>query len=608
MLFLVSIIGVAGTSAALEEQTVNSLEVSDIISISNVTDIYFDELARDENVSYNYRSLLECWNPDGSKVLVLTRYAPLGEPELDALYFLNADGTEPREIIATRNNTMERSLELTANEHFEIARWNSAGDHFAFYGNVVNVSDTMMVVGDDTFIGAAGVSVVGIADINRNSVEVIGVRNLSNISIWNWIDHEREFEWEPNGTDAIMILNGDIWVVQKYDSSSNQIIDSEKGVSECMWNHKGDQIAFVEDGLWTTDRYTGDDLKQLASNADRLIGWSLDDSMIYYSSYEDESCSHFVVQLNDSKITKISTGSLSDYMSIGPDGRLLFTNSTYQDGKLISSCLNIADADGTHINILDENASEYAYLISKASWSPKGDKIATAFNIIDANGSEKHEIVLGDTFSWHPSGDYIAFEVDHPVGDMYATKVYVANSDGSGVTQVSPDDNYSYSLNDWLPHGSVSNDWSPDGSRMLIKRNGLNHSSEELLVVRFSGFDEIMSLDFKDYTTVRKDVHISVTSMSQPVQHALITLDGREIGVTDENGSFTYYIIDEPGTHMLNASKEGYLDSGKELTVYGDAYSSVKDDEISDQVDDTGGSMSTILTPIWDWLNGITGN
>lgn len=142
---------------------------------------------------------------------------------------------------------------------------------------------------------------------------------------------------------------------------------------------------------------------------------------------------------------------------------------------------------------------------------------------------------------------------------------------------------------------------------MLIKRNGLNHSSEELLVVRFSGFDEIMSLDFKEYNIPGKELNVVVTSMSQPVQNALITMDGRELGLTDENG-YLNYTIKESGIHIVNASKEGYFASGKELTVYGDAYSSVKDDEISDQVDDTGGSMSTILSPIWDWLNGITGN
>lgn len=596
LLFLVSIISAAGTSAALKEQTENSINVSDIISISNVTDSYFGKLAREENVSYTDRSLLGCWSPDGSKVLVLTRYAPSDAPELDAMYLLNADGTEPKEIIATRNNTMEKSLELTANEDFKIARWNSAGDHFSFYGNVVNVTDTLMVIDNETFIGNAGVNIIGIADVDRNSVEAIGA-NLSDISKWDWIDYEREFEWEPNGTDAVMILNGDLCVVENYVSSLNQINDSEGGISECMWNHKGDSIAFIEGSLWTTDRHTGDDLKKLASNADRLVGWSQDDSKIYYSSYENDSCSQYVVQLNDSKITKISTGSLDDYMLIGPDGKILFTNTSFEDGKVISSSLSVADADGTDKKMLDENASEYAYLISKASWSPDGDKIATAFNIINANGSEKYDIELGNTFSWHPSGDYIAFEAVDSVGGINTTRVCVANSDGSGITQVSPDDNYSYSFDGW----------SPDGSRMLITKHDTNYTTEELLAVRFSGFDEIMSLRFKEYALPGKELLILVKSMSQPVQNALVTLDGKEIGTTDENGHLNY-TVSESGIHILNASKEGYFASGKELTVYGDTYSSVKDGDVSDTTDSPEGSVSTMPTPLRDWLNNLTGN
>lgn len=602
ILFMGSIIGAAGTSAASEEQTENSLDVSDIISISKVTDSYYEELAREESVSYTGRTLLSCWSPDGSRVLVLTRYAPIGEPELDAFYLVNADGTEPKEIIATRNNTMEKSLELVTDEDFKIARWNSDGDRFSFNANVVCVNDTFFVINGETFVRAAGTGIVCIADVNDVIVKSVstGLSGVDSIRE-NSTDADRiqgsshGLDWEPDGTYAAVIINGQLYVTDPYVSYLNQLTNSsiEESIDECMWNHKGDRIAFAGDDLWIIDKHDESDLKKLASDVSRIIGWSLDDSMIYYSSYGDGISSHYVVRLNDSKITKITTGSLDDYLVIGPDGRILFTNSTFGDGDLISSCLYIADADGTNKKLLDENDSIYAHLISKASWSPKGDKIATGFNIINVNGSGKYEIELGRTFSWHPCGDYIAFETVDSVDDRYITKVCVANSDGNGITQVSPDDDCSYSFDGW----------SPDGSRMLITKD----IADELFVVRFSGFDEIMSIDFKEYNIPGKELNVVVTSMSQPVQNALITMDDKELGLTDENGCLSY-TVKESGIHIVNASKEGYFAYGKELTVYGDSYSSVKDEEVSDIADNSEESVSTMLSDFWNLFCSSNGN
>jgi TolB protein len=598
MLFLVSVICATGTSVALKEQTENSLEVSDIISISNVTDSYYEELARDENVTYTDRSLLCSWSPDGSQVLVLTRYAPIGTPELDAFYLVNADGTEPEEIVATRNNTMEKSLGLIADEDFKIARWNSDGDRFAFNANIVRVNDTFIVINGETFVGAAGMGIVCIADIDGDVVRsastgLSGVDSIRENS--TDIGRVHGLDWEPDGTDAAVIINDQLYVTDQYVSYLNQLTNSsiEESIDECMWNHQGNMIAFAGEELWIVDKHDGSGLKKLASDVSRLIGWSQDDSMICYSSYGDGISSQYVVRLNDSKITKITTGSLDDYLVIGPDGRMLFTNSTFGDGDLISSGLYVADADGTNKKLLGENDSIYAYLTSKASWSPDGDKIATAFNIINANGSGKYDIELGRTFSWHPSGDYIAFETGDYVGDRYITRVCVANSDGSGITQVSPDDDCSYSFDGW----------SPDGSRMLITKG----VREELIVVRFSEFDEIMSIDFKEYNIPGKELNIVVTSMSQPVENALITMDGRELGLTDEKGCLNYTIT-ESGIHIVNASKEGYFASGKQLTIYDDSYSSVKDDDVSDSTGNPEESVSTILTPFQDWLDSLTGN
>lgn len=80
------------------------------------------------------------------------------------------------------------------------------------------------------------------------------------------------------------------------------------------------------------------------------------------------------------------------------------------------------------------------------------------------------------------------------------------------------------------------------------------------MLVKFSGYDEIISLDVPDSIIKDQNFSIFVKSMSQPVQNAHITLDGVEIGMTNETGCVNY-TIPKSGTYVLNASKEGYVDS-----------------------------------------------
>ncbi|TQD24999.1 hypothetical protein [Methanolobus vulcani] len=541
LLFMVSFICAAGTSAALKEQTENSLEVSDVISISNVTDSYFEELARDENVTYTDRTLLGCWSPDGSKVLVLTRYAPLGEPELDAFYLVNADGTEPKEIIATRNNTMDRSLELVADEYFKIARWNSAGDSFAFNANVVRVNNTFVVINGETFVGAAGMGIVCIADVDGDVVRSVGtgLSGVDSIRVNSTdIGRVHGLEWEPDGTDAAVIIDGQLHVTDQYVSFLNQLTNSsiEESIDECMWNHQGNRIAFAGEDLWIIDKHDGSSLKKLASNADRLIGWSLDDSMIYYSSFDDGISSQYVVRLNDSKITKMSTGSLDDSLIIGPDGRILFT-TTFASGKYsTNSCLYVADADGNNQKLLEEKEYRYPAYLAGVSWSPKGDKITVSDGIINADGSAKVDIPLRQSFSWHPSGDYIAFETGDSVGKIYTTRVCIANSDGSGITQISPDDDCSYSFDGW----------SPDGSRMLITRYDLNFTKQELLVVSFEGFEE------RSLNTISPEAPSEEWNISLGVANADVL---RSVEQTSDGG----YIVAGTSKSLAEGSKDVWL-------------------------------------------------
>lgn len=438
-LFLLAISAIPG-SALPQEETNISLDISDIISISDIVAPYYSKLAAEEKIPSDIAAVSASWSPDASKILV----RPLSPEDLifDALYILNADGTEVKEFVATHNNTKYRTLQISSvNEHDELALWSPDLNRFVFTMNMYPIKEFYLIADENG-------NVLRVPGTNFSTIESIR-NNISEIS------SQRCFRWNPNGKDAAVIMNDQLYIVDRngfiLQTLTNESI--EKSISNCMWDHKGETCAFIGEHLWIINR-DGTGLKQVASNAGQLIGWSLDDSKLYYSDVENGSRSQFVISVNDSTTTKISTGGLDDYLVIGPAGKILFTNTTYDEEHLTSSSLYVANADGSDQKLLGTNNSVnayYAYLAAGAKWSPQGDKIATAFEIINSDGNGTKKIELGPNFSWHPSGNYIVFNSYDKRGDNYFSKVSVAKSDGSEVTQISPRDNYSYSFSGWSP-------------------------------------------------------------------------------------------------------------------------------------------------------------
>jgi TolB protein len=54
--------------------------------------------------------------------------------------------------------------------------------------------------------------------------------------------------------------------------------------------------------------------------------------------------------------------------------------------------------------------------------------------------------------------------------------------------------------------------------------------------------------------------------MSEPIADALLTFNGKEIGLTNSSG-FLNYSCPDAGRHMINASKTGYRSASKVLVV-----------------------------------------
>ncbi len=265
---------------------------------------------------------------------------------------------------------------------------------------------------------------------------------------------------------------------------------------------------------------------------------------------------------------------------------MIFTASTYNNGN-ISSKLYVADAGGENQKLILEVSGSR---VTKVSWGPKGDKIAFIEDgnlyTINPDGSGRATIALTSfNYAWHPSGDYIAFsadidkktgkDVDHsrfwPKEDSYTWQVFVARPDGTERVRITQNDQINYDLGGWSTDITSQLDykygsWSPDGSRLLVESFDNKFDKMNLLLIKFSGYDEVMSLHVPSSVQQGEEFLIEIKSMSKPVEKAAITLNGREIGITNETGYFNYS-FKEPGRYLLNATREGYRVASKLLIV-----------------------------------------
>lgn len=549
------------TSANPLQKINNSLNIESITSISNITFPHYYSLAKTAKIDAYQVGLFGLWSPDGSRLLIVSAFQPPGTAGLTAVYAMNADGTEVKEIASTLNNTRSKSLNMI------LESWSPDGNKIIILTNIFRLRDFFVIADPDgTLFRVVGKKFTTIDSIRENILN---------------IEWQRDFTWSPDGTKAFVVMGFDPMKQQLYTVDENGFIlkqltdESIKiDVRNPVWSHDGKKIAFNEKNLWVINE-DGTGLKKLTKDDENIyagtISWSSDDSKIFYVA----GGSVRTINVDGTGATEIISSDnriIDDRFSLSPDEqKIIFTASTiYNDGK-ITSRLYVADSDGRNQKLFSEVTGRD---VIRASWSPKGDKIAFIeggnLYTISPDGSGRATIALSSTYyAWHPSGDYIAFsssidkktrrDVDHsmfwPKEESFTTPIFIARPDGTERVQITSNDQLNYLLDSW----------SPDGSRLLVDSFDTNFKSN-FLVIKFSGYDEVMSLHAPSSVQQGEEFTIQVKSLSKPIEKAVVSLNGREIGITNETGHLNYS-FKEPGRYLLNASKEGYRVASKLVLV-----------------------------------------
>ncbi len=534
----------------------NSFNIESITSISNITDPYYHSLAKTAKIDKLQVVYFGLWNPDGSRLLIKQGSQLPGTAGLTAIYAMNADGTEIKEIASTLNNTKNKSLNMN------LESWSPDGNKIIIDTNIFRVREFFVIAEPDgTLFRVVGKNYTTIDSIRENILN---------------IEWQEDFTWSPDGTKAFVIM-GQLYTVDENGFILKQLTNEsiETYVQNPVWSHDGKKIAFNGKSLWVINE-DGTGLKKLTTDGKIIyagtISWSPDDSKIVYQSGQ----SIRKINADGTGATEIISGDnrlIGDFFSLSPDWqKMIFTASTLHNDGNITFRFYVADPDGRNQKLLSEVTTRNGI---SASWSPKGDKIALIEDdnlyTINPDGSGRATIALSVIdYAWSPSGDYIAFsseidkktgkDVDHskfwPKENSYTSRVFVAKPDGAERVQITQNNQNNYN------HGS----WSPDGSRLLVDSYDNKFENMNLLMIKFTGYDGVMSLRAPSSVQQGEEFNIQVKSMSKPVENASILLNGEEIGITNETG-YLNYSFKEPGRYLLNATKEGYRNASKLVLV-----------------------------------------
>lgn len=499
-IFVVLILIVSTPVYASEE---NTLRIENLTSISSIVNPATLELARSVNAAPEWRNFIPpqaFWSPDGSKLLVRSsirwykddvNFRPSNRNGIDAIYVMDADGTNLTKIVSNEINNRSTPIEFPTP-----LSWSPSGDKIAIivYGN---------------FYILANPDGKGLIALGTNFSDIITIiTNLSKIS------RQKDFIWNPDGTKAVFVVNdpNKIYII---DADGNNIKQVATGINESFlvargWSHNRKQIAFNGRNLWVMNS-DGTNPKQLGACWGGT--WSPDDSKILCTASEEVN-NQFLMRLY---LINVDSGDKSEIIKSigienvawGPDGSgILFKSVTERR----TYGLYVTDSQGKDIKLIYEEDLPIERTTLKAvSWSPDGSKIAFTVSekgdklyTINPDGTGKALLtsnLCGDNpYAWSPSGDKIAFSSITGSGEH----IFITNPEGTERVQITTGENKRYVLS------GLGGSWSPDGSRLLIESSTYRASRNDVFIAMLSGYHRTMP--------VRAPENINLGEVATPQQ------------------------------------------------------------------------------------------